>query len=65
MVASMKNTMLNSAVGSDLGLGTTLPQQVQDNLAEEEARKKLLGLNAQSNVSRDLGLSPMNTALAY
>jgi hypothetical protein len=48
-----------STVGTELGLGTSLPQQVQDLLSEEELRKKLLGMGAQSNVARDLGLSPI------
>lgn len=59
-VTSMKNTMI-SPVSADLGLGTALPQQVQDALDEEQKRKKLLGIQAQSQVGRDLGLPGMGT----
>jgi hypothetical protein len=63
---SMKNSTL-PGVSADLGIGAGagLSQQVQDALTEEEARKKALGLGAQSNVARDLGLSPMNPAMTY
>lgn len=53
--ASMKNTML-SPVAADLGMGDNLAQQVQDRLAEEERRKKLMGVSSGSMVARDLGL---------
>jgi hypothetical protein len=55
---SMKNTMLSPAA-TDLGIGSSLPQQVQDNLAEEEKRKKMLGTNTAMQAARDLGLAPM------
>jgi hypothetical protein len=55
-----KNAPL-SGVAQDLGLGDSLTQQVQDNLAEIARKKKLMGMDATSNVARDLGLTPTPT----
>ena len=62
--ASMKNAPL-SPVFQDLGLGDSLGTEVQDKLAEEQKRRKLMGLDQQSSAARDLGLSPMGSSLAY
>ena len=60
--ASMKNTMISPAA-TDLGLGSGLPTQVQDNLDEEMKKRKLLGMGSQSQVARDLGLSAVGTGV--
>ena len=53
-----------SPVGQELGLGTDLATQMQDRLAEEAKRKKLLGLGATSTAAQDLGLAPLTLGSA-